>query len=151
MIEEIATRSVYTASLNLPIRHSEIPQITTAQLDFIENGVNVLGMGEGTVRLLELGAGEGTARLLELHSSEVFDPENLTDVKQNGERLFYPLDARARAAAEDSVDHRRCAFCHADLAEMAKRKKCGRCKRCQYCGPACQKTDWHFHKLCCKA
>ena len=92
----------------------------------------------------------GLQGILGLHASKVFDPETATDLKKNGEPHFYPLEARARAAADGSVDQRRCAMCHADLADSAKRKKCGRCKKCQYCGPACQKSDWTFHKLCCK-
>ncbi|TDL29035.1 hypothetical protein BD410DRAFT_1487 [Rickenella mellea] len=38
-----------------------------------------------------------------------------------------------------------------DRVESAVFMKCGACKKVAYCGKACQKSHWKFHKLYCKS
>lgn len=48
--------------------------------------------------------------------------------------------------------YHRCDNCH-DCGNMAgvSLKSCARCNSAKYCGSACQREDWAFHKKVCKA
>ncbi|KAI2466669.1 hypothetical protein F4781DRAFT_405023 [Annulohypoxylon bovei var. microspora] len=50
---------------------------------------------------------------------------------------------------EQSKD--RCDKCKKGQGEGITLLRCGRCKSVKYCGTACQKQDWYFHKNVCRA